>query len=90
MTKTNVWIVLFVVTNLLGSQALLAQSADGEVKKTTTGEPTVNPKEAAAKKAEAKSKEQTKTGSKSKEEDKTFIPSEEISEDFAVSFPVDI
>ncbi len=96
MVKASVTIALLVVATLLGTRPLLAQPADGEIRETSTAETAPNSKATASQTAEAKAKpkEQAKTGSKDKEEgkeeDKSFIPSEEISEDFAVSFPVDI
>lgn len=93
MIKTSAlvaWIAFLLLATTLGAPKLFAQSTDGETQKTTTAKPTVNSEQPATKKSEAKPKEQAKKGSKGKEDDKTFIPSEEISEDFAVSFPVDI
>lgn len=90
MTKVSAIVALLLLATTLGSQELFAQSADREVPKATTAKPTASSEQPAPKKPEAKPKEPAKTGSKGQGDDKTFIPSEEISEDFAVSFPVDI
>lgn len=89
MIKTSALVVLLLATTL-GSPELFAQSADGAANKETTAKPTDSSEQPATTKSDAKVEEQAKKGSKDKEDDKTFIPSEEISEDFAVSFPVDI
>lgn len=92
MNKTNAAVALFLAAIALGAQTLFAQSADGDAttEASTESTTTASSKQTAGTKAENKSGPEAKTGSKSEADDKAFIPSEEISEDFAVSFPVDI
>lgn len=87
----------------LTSLDLAAQTADGESMEPAateveaganddpTQDPTKNPtKDASTSAATTTASSKSASKSASKGEDEVFIPSEAISEDFAVSFPVDI
>lgn len=87
MLLASVFTVLL-ATGLL-SPGSLAQPADGEANKPSTTKSPRVPGPAQDQNA-SKTSKQTSKEKPATSEDEAFIPSEEISEDFAVSFPVDI
>jgi len=95
MTQHRLTAIRLLLLGILSSNpCLVAQAADAAATGSNTSDANTNAEQTKA--APAGSSDGTSTNiaaSKDKAEDsmnKTFIPSEEISEDFAVSFPVDI